>query len=263
MPPRELIEVAGLVAFHSRSLFTSMARLNDEAVGAYWLASRCRIDRWGYALRAYSQAAGSPSGNPSVRLVSLAEEIVVSEVLTRTVAALFHAHDQLHGRRESAPLGRNILAGHREAVDRLHAVTAAWWSHEAACRRALESLELRCERWTDLLLGYLHEKCDVKEFAFDSQRVNDFAADHAGSRPQSQSYLCGNLLIASLRAAFADVGSASPNDDLHAQVAGATLGCFGSETFDSFGLLRSTWLDRMQRTMEETDALIGELFAKN
>lgn len=263
MPPRELIEVAGLVAFHGRALLASTARLNDDAVGAYWLASRCRIDRWGYALRGYGQTVRTRAANPSVRLVSLAEEIVVSEVLTRTVAALFHAHDRLHGRRESAPLGQNILAGHREAVDRLHVVTAAWWSHEATCRRALESLERRCERWTDLLLGYLHEKCDVREFAFDSQRMYDFATDHASSRPQSQSELCGNLLIASLRAAFTDVAGGTTNDDLHAQIAGAALGCFGSEAFDSFGLLRSTWLDRMQRTSEETDALISELYAKS
>src|SRR5690606_22632949 len=167
MPPNELIEVAGLIAFHCRSLFASKTLRNDEAVGAYWLASRCRLDRWGHSLRAYGQATRAPIGNPSVRLVSLAEEIFVSEVLTRTVAALFHAHDHLLNRRESAPVGRNILSGHREAIERLHSVIAAQWAHGAASSRALQSLQERCQRWTDLLLGYLHEAYDVNEFAFD------------------------------------------------------------------------------------------------
>lgn len=262
MLPRELLEVAGLVAFHGPSLLLSTTRLNDEAVGAYWSASRCRLDRWGYALRAYGHAGREPLGDPTARLAPLAEEIIASEVLTRCVAAMFLMHDNLHERRESAPVGRNILAGHREAVDRLHEVTGAWWSQEAACSRALASLEDRCERWTDLLLGFLHGASDVNEFAFDRRRMNGYAEDHADARSRGQETVCANLLIVSLRAAFGDVGRAIPNGDLHAQIAGAALGCFGADAFDGLGLLRSTWLDRMQRTTDETKAMVYELFAQ-
>lgn len=262
MHPRELLEVAGLIAFHSRSLLEATTRLNDEAVGAYWVASRCRLDRWGYALRAYGHAARGPLGNPAVRLAPLAEEIIAGEVLTRCVAALFMAHDSIHHRRESASVGRNILAGHREAVDRLHAVTGAWWSHESASSRTLTSLKMRCERWTDLLLAYLHGASDVNELAFDARRMNEFAEDHADAKARGHESPCANLLVVSLRAAFGDVGRDSPNGDLHAQIAGAALGCFGAEAFDSFGLLRSTWLDRLQRTTDETAAMVGDLFAQ-
>ena len=261
MHHRELVEVAGLVAFHGPSLLPSASRLNDEAVGAYWVASRCRLDRWGYALRAYGHAARGPLGDPAVRLAPLAEEIIASEVLTRCVAGVFLLHDQLHQRCESVPVGRNIVAGHREAVDRLHAVTGAWWPREAASSRALASLEDRCERWTDLLLGFLHGASDVNEFAFDRRRMNGYAEDHADAQSRGQTTQSANLLIVGLRAAFGDVGRATPNGDLHAQIAGAALGCFGADAFDSFGLLRSTWLDRLQRTTEETAAMVSELFA--
>jgi hypothetical protein len=261
MSPRELLEVAGLVAFHAPSLLAETSRLNDEAVGAYWLASRCRLDRWGYSLRAYAHASRGPTGDPAVRLAPLAEEIVACEVLTRCVAGICHAHDRLHHRLESAPLGKNILTGHREAIDRLHEVTGTWWSHESTSHHALQSFVERCERWTDLLLGHLHSTCDVSEFAFDPPRMIDFAEDHAEARFRGHELCCGNLLIVSLRAAFGDVGCDSPNGDLHSQIAGAALGCFGPAAFDSFGLLRSTWLDRMQRTTEETDALIAQEIA--
>lgn len=259
MLPRELVEVAGLLTFHSRALFASTSRLNEEATGAYWVASRCRLDRWGYSLRAYGHTAHRPTGDPILRLAPLAEEIILSEVLTRCMAAVFLAHDHLHNRRESAPVGRNILAGHREAVDRLHAVTSAWWTHSAAGNRALATLKTHCERWTDLLLGNLNDSGDVSEFAFDVRRMNEFSEECIDAHSRNHGAMRANLLLVSLRAAFGNVGHASPNGDLHAQVAGSALGCFGSESFDSFGLLRSTWLDRLQRTADETSAVLSEL----
>lgn len=256
MSPRELLEVAGLVAFHAPSLLVETSRLNDEAIGSYWLASRYRLDRWGYALRAYGRATRGQTGDPAVRLAPLAEEIVACEVLTRCVAGICLAHDRLHHRHESAPLGKNILTGHREAIDRLHQVAGTWWSHESTSRHVLHAFVERCERWTDMLLGYLHSTCDVSEFAFDPPRMIDFSDDHSSAQSHGHELRCGNLLIVSLRAAFGDVGTDSPNGDLHSQIAGAALGCFGPRAFDSLGILRSTWLDRMQHTIEETDAML-------
>jgi hypothetical protein len=255
---RELLEVAGLLVIHGPSLLASATRLNDEAIGAYWAASRCRLDRWGYALRVYGHGArGSPSDS-TTRLAPLAEEIIASELLTRCVAALFLAHDSLHNRRESAVVGRNILSGHREAVDRLSAVTSAWWSHESHRSRALVSLKDRCEQWTDLLLANLHGASDLHEFAFDPQRMLDFATDHHDGSSRRSKSRCASLLMASVSAAFQDLRGAGPNCDLHAQIAGAALGCFGAEAFDSFGLLRSTWIDRLQRSIDETALLLSE-----
>jgi hypothetical protein len=159
-------------------------------------------------------------------------------------------------------VGRNILTGHREAVERLHAVVGAWMSHESASSRALASLKDRCERGTDLLLAFVHRTSNVDEFAFDAQRMHDFADDHAhalslGHEPQST-----NLLTVSLRTSFGDLSPECPNCDLHSQIAGAALGCFGPESFDSYGLLRSTWLDRLQRSSDETAAMLSDLCAQ-
>jgi hypothetical protein len=259
MPPRDLLEVAGLLMLHGRSLLAATSRFNDEAVGAYWAASRCRLDRWGFSLRAYAHTARGSLNDSTPRLAPLADEIVASDVLTRCVAAMFCAHDTLHNRRESAPVGRNILTGHREAIDRLHAVTGAWWPHHSLRHRALASLEDRCQRWTDLTLAYLPGASELTEFAFDARRMLDFAEDHAQARAEGRASTCANLLMLSLRAAFADLVVEGPNADLHAQIAGAALGCFGPEAFDSFGLLRSTWLDRMQRTTDETTILLSRI----
>jgi hypothetical protein len=50
----------------------------------------------------------------------------------------------------------------------------------------------------------------------------------------------------------------SPNADLNVAIAAAVIGCFGPEFFDSFGLLRSAWLERLQAVPDETLALIDQ-----
>ena len=53
------------------------------------------------------------------------------------------------------------------------------------------------------------------------------------------------------------------SSDLNHQIAAAVMACFGPELFDSFGLLKSSWLRRMESMTDDTIALVENLMDKD
>lgn len=284
----ELVEVAGLLAVNSEVLL-QRGGLNEEALTEYWTASRCRLDNWGRQLRDLgiptpstehpSQQASPPSNSQALSfdaldkgnaLPQLADEILASQIHTRVVAAVCSGYDRHQAREEACPIASNLLQAHGEAVDRLKALVHAWWPKRSTKSERIRTLTNRCERWTDLLLGYVLPYCNKStdldidnaiQYAFDPARAQEFAYDaqtHSLDAEYTQ-----RLLTTSIRAAFqpseTDAGQ-SKNAHLNRRIAGATLGLFGAELFDDFGLLRSTWLHRLDRCSEDTLGMIDTLF---
>lgn len=261
----ELVDVAGLLSLGAQGLLEDCPRGASDAVVEYWASSRCRLDAWGRSLRRF----GRPGADVQCEAFqSLAEEVLLSQPHTRALAALCVLHDsRWGGEGESASVARNILAGHEEAVRRIKPLLKT-------DRIAINSQE-HCrtinlaQRWTDLLLGYLLPHCaapggaspqgHVIEFAFDTQRVLDFAFD-AGTHSGSSAAEAQRLLSASLRMSLAGGYAPPANPEANQRIAGATLGLFGPEAFDDFGLLRTTWRRRLERSTDETLGLIDNLF---
>ncbi len=276
----DLVETAATLSLSARLLIEDSPRLCEQALAEYWAASRCRLDEWGRRLSALAHHPRSPKENPRQHgelggdLATLAEDIVLSQPLTRVVAAVTVAHDRRHDTSEAGPIGRNVLAGHDESVGRVRAVADAWWSSASSQATRLRRLTLRTERWTDLLLGYLLPLCGTPgdrspsghavEFTFDPVRAQEFAydaqthANHAGGLMAAD-----KLLRASLREAFATTGGGnqtSPTALFNRRLAGAAVGLFGPESFDGHGLLRSTWVARIERVTDDTVGMVEDLF---
>lgn len=278
MQIRETIEVAGLICFNARHLLEDSPALSEEALSEYWVSSRCRLDNWGRRLRelAHSPRAGLPPDR-QYHLQSLAEEVLLGRMLTRTVAAICVAHDRRHDHEEAGPIARNILAGHCEAVARLRPLMRAWWP-KASCQYIdTQVLSSRCERWTDLLLAYVLPLCGTPgchmpaghpiEFAFDPVRAQEFSYDAQLHSEPSEG--ADKMLGVSLRLAFTPNthskalpldAMTTENDDLNRRIAGAVLGLFGPEAYDGHGLLRSTLQARLERTSDDTLGMIEDLF---
>jgi hypothetical protein len=218
----------------------------DQSLSDYWKASRCRIDRWTRSLALltkYHQTSEWTSNE-----VGAVEEILVSEILSRVVAAIAVAHDQQHSTSESAPVARNIFTAHLDVKRRAIALVVA--PHRNAVQAdAFLALRRQCDRWTDLLLAYLVPHVAVDEFAANPARVGDFAYD---ARGHLQAGIAGKtvltMLLAGTRSSLVPISaSRSPNADLNLEIATAVLGGFASDLFDSHGHLRSTWLERIRR----------------
>jgi hypothetical protein len=263
MHPRELVELAGLVCLRSTTLIDERPALCDDALSEYWIASRCRLDQWGRALRSFGQAPTlarpQPDRGGADPLVALAEEVVLSEVLTRAIAAVAVAHDVRHGRSEAAPIGRNALDAHLEARSRMRALCFAWWPSESPKARHVRSLGKQADRWTDVLLAYVHRTADVAHLAIDRSRLLEFSYD-SQVHGHASSEAAGQLLGFSLRTSFSAATARPVSSDLNRRIAGAALGLFGPDAFDGLGVMRSPWMMRAERSADTAITLLEGLF---
>jgi hypothetical protein len=266
MHARELIELAAIVSAHGPVLIRGSQGLSAGAVEQYWTASKCRLDRWARSLKSFSEeaeAADNPWRQarwPVIR--GVLEEILTGEILTRTWTAVLCAYDRHHGSDEAGPIVRSVMLGHLEARHRALTLLVGGRGIDAEQAVKLNCLRRRCERWTDMLVGYLSGLHDISEFAVDPQRARDFAEDlrYRGSFPGGRH--AWPLVQASLRSAFRQGLSAeSPNADLNARIAAGILCCFQPELFDSTGIFRSLWLWRLCLVTNDAAGMIAELLA--
>jgi hypothetical protein len=262
MHARELVDLACVLSAHGSVVIRQAGPFARSGLEEYWIASKCRLDRWSHRLsRPSPSQAGGPRPGPAPA-AALLEEVLTGEVLTRVWAAVACAHDRLQGCDDAEPVARSVLIGHLEARHRVLTllVSATQLRAEEAIR--LDCLRRRVERWTDMLIGYLTQLNEVREFAFDPDRAADFAQDlrEQGKLPGGRHVW--SLIQGSLQAAFSRGLTAwSPNADLNARIAGGILSCFPAEVFDSTGLPRSLWSLRLVQTASDAQGMISQLLS--
>jgi hypothetical protein len=267
MHARDLVETAACAAFSGGALVTGQSRPSPASVEQYWTASKCRLERWS---RAFKSAEAARSGErrfgPSVErpreLPALLEEILSGEVLTRVWTAALAACERVRGTSEIEPMARSVYVAHLEARHRTLNLLVEGRGLHAADAVALNLLRRRAERWTDVLLGYLMVEHDVRELAFEPDRVADFADDLRHERRTPSAQFGWPLMMASLRAAFrTTLSPRSPNPDLNERIASSVLASFGADAFDSLGMARSLWMVRLSNFTDDTQGLLDELLA--
>lgn len=242
----ELCDLAALVCVEGRALIDAEEPTVDRSLAMYWKAARCRLDRWGQGLCSATQLPDA-QGWPA-HTTTLIEEIFVSEVLSRAVAAIAAAHDDRSGKAEFGPIGRNLLAGHHEARRRAMALLSSSAHRGRRATADLLAVRRQSDRWSDLLLAYLASDVDVAEFAVSPSRVGDFADDARQHRNSAASTAVAvTMILSGMRWSLVRVSTVgTANDDLNRQIATAVVGWFEPGLFDSFGLLRSPWLRRLR-----------------
>jgi hypothetical protein len=258
----ELVELAALATAHGPVLLASGGRLSNSALEQYWASSKCRLDRWARALRQFFSATHRPQPDAAVAWNSLRgelEEILTGEILTRVWGAVLSNYDRVHGVCEAEPVARSVMLGHLEARHRTLALLVSGQGIATEAAVAMNRLRHRAERWTDLLLAHLMPDCRVSDFAFDVERVNEFALDLEARRGQPIARHAWALTMASLRSAFRDSLVQSPNADLNARIAGSVLSCFPAEMFDGVGIVRSLWLVRLTNNTNDAQGLVEDL----
>ena len=263
MHARDLAELAALLAVHAPVLAEGGGRVPPGTSEQYWTASKCRLDRW-TRLLVQLRAAGEEPIRPATlswgRIRPALEEILVSELLTRLWAAVSVAYDVAHGEDDLGPVAQNIFSGHLDVRRRLLELLADGRAIELPEAVALNHLRRRVERWTDMLLAHVARTTDISLFAFDTARAGDFADDLDYDTAQAEHRFTCQLILASLRASFAEnLADRSPNNDLNRKIGASLLGMFREEVTDSSGLVKSLWLERISRTASDTEGMIEEL----
>lgn len=264
MHARELVDLAALIALQAPVLVQGEGTIPQQGIEDYWVASKCRLDRWTRELKRLSIEAAGPRnavGHASRSLLAgLIEEVLAGEVLTRVWTAAMCAYDRMRGTAVVEPVARSVLLGNMEARHRVLKllVSGSVLAPEEGLR--LNQVRCRTERWTDVLVAYLARYLDVSEFAFDPSRARDFADDLSHQAAEQGGRFIAPLVMGALQAAFHHgLLPASPNADLNAKTAAAILACLPAEMFEATGLPRSLWMMRIAKVAADTEGMLAEL----
>lgn len=267
MQSGELVELAAVVARQGPALLSARDGFRVVGIEEYWAASKCRFDRWGRSLGRLRRGESPIFDDRPGTVRGLVEEILGGEVLTRVWTALVAAFDRRHSLQDNEIVVRSVYIGHMEMRQRVLQMLVGGPGISGPGIDAVEAVAFnrirrRAELWTDMLLAPLASAYDVGEFAFEAPRLRQLTADmHAPTAAANDSPDPAALYQASLHTAvglaFSDP---APNADLNARIAGAILGAFPMEQFDSCGVLRSLWMMRLANTADDTQRLLDELY---
>jgi hypothetical protein len=263
MHVRDLVELAAVVAVHAPIFARRGNHVPQTAVEQYWVASKCRIDRWLRLLRRLNDAAGQlplPAPLAWPRVQPVLEEILASELLTRIWTAAAVAHDENRSDENLAPIARNIWLSHLDVRRRLLALIAQGQALNAGQSEWLDKLRRRMERWSDMLLAHLNPLIDTAEFAVDAGRARDFADDLSPQATAAERTLTCQIVQASLTASLAQtLAEGSPNADLNRRIASAILACLPESLLACGEVASSLWLERLARTAAGAEQMIDDL----
>ncbi len=260
----ELVELAAMTATYGPGVMRGTGPLSESCLRTYWSASKCRMNRWGLALARYqktSEKLGKEWAHAQWHaIVPTMHEILASEMLTRTFSAVVCGHDRLHGQNEEEPIVQSIYMGHLEMRYRVLQIMVERDMGQTEIGIQLNHLRRRCERWTDLLISYLHTSSNMSEFAFDAERCSEFAENLRRNHADGVAQQSWNLTVSSLRESFRNpVLGETSNSDLNNRVAGGVIGCFPPEMFDSVGPLKALWQMRMETMADDAEEMVSEL----
>jgi hypothetical protein len=262
MQTAELVELAVVIVRQAPTLPLVESTVGLGGIENYWAASKCRFDRWGRTLKQLGDGdrQAFEAGGATVR--GLIEEILGSEVLTRVWTAVVAAFDRKRGTQDNDIVVRSVYIGHLEMRHRVLKLLCEGTSLPWRDAVDMNRLRRRTELWTDMLLAPLSARGEAREFAFEPDRLRQFADDLSpgGAVAADGCDPAGFLEISVQAAAKSSLRTRSPNDDLNRSVASAVLEAFPSHLFDAHGLFRSIWMLRLAATADDTQRLIDELF---
>lgn len=267
MHVREQVELAALAAQHGPALILDGQPISSAELQLYWSSSKCRLERWSRALKAYNSIPAGSKLEAAIRwgiMRPILEEILVAEILTRVWTAVLYGYDRERSICEAQPIAESVLLGHLEARSRALSIMVDSPEVDPEEAVSLNRLRRRAERWTDLLLAALVDYTEIQPLAFDISRACDFAEDLDFQRKEPGGRHTWPLTMVAIRGAFqTGLSEHSPNADVHLRVAAGVLGCFSANLFDSTGLLRSMWLVRMASSTSDAQGMIDELLSDN
>jgi len=267
----QLVELASLVAYHGDAFLRSTTGMSRSGVESYWSASRNRLNDWSESLKqlettakqiAYREHQEQFADEVWNKTLPLIEEILTSEILTRVWTAIGCELDRRSSTEEIEPFVRSTLVGHLEIRHRLLRLVFNKLKLTDDHLRQIDQIRRRAEKWNDILLGYLVNCCQVEEFAFDVNRVLDFASSLHTQSPSSETTRA--LLLASLRSSFTEGFTGKcPNPKSNEKICEAILASFGSDIFDSTGQFQSLWEVRLRQAAKDTQGMIDCLASEH
>lgn len=261
-----LADLAAMLSHHGPTLLIRRTPVSDDTLVEYWTASRNRFEHWNRSIAMFRDADRSGdwallSRQWSEQLIVL-EEILVTEILTRVVAALGSCIDDQAKRDDSqwnsdcpkrtaeriSPITHGVFLSHLEISNRVHQMILARRGCHVQHMVRLNRLRRGVQRWNDLLIGRLSLQSPRQfSYSFETDRARTFSEEirdcgHDVHRETTSWLMNAAMRDTLMRRTSETAASPEANQD----VASSVLRIFRPELFDSLGFPKSMWLHRME-----------------
>lgn len=264
-----LVDLAAVVSEHGPAILYGRNTLAPEALTQYWAATHACFGLWHQAMGRYSCAEKTNNHHAIEEWWSdhtaVMEEILVSEILTRVVAALGAGMDERSSEEEISPVTHAILLNHLEASNRVHQIILKARGTAATKAANLNRVRQGIERWTDVLIGRMSIRNSAPvQYAIDPDRATEYAKEaslqgHGVTRRTSNA-----LMNLSMRDMISRRLSSEPAlPAANREVSRSVMLMLRPELFDSIGALKSLWMHRLESSADQTDQMLAELTAAN
>lgn len=230
MNARRLAKLSAVIANQCLELTESSVLRKRFDAHTYWETSQNRTERWQKCLELFQQDLEDPNGHrPWHALKIVVEEVLFSEMLTRLWTAAITCSERDFAEdseieREMDSIVKAVWIGHLSARKRCLQIICQ--GIEEGDPTALELNDVRriMERWTDIYLSRFTDAGDVRAFAFDIDRLNDWADRHDNELEQTERKW--QLLNASfVKCLDQDRQENAANPELNRQLAVTVLAC--------------------------------------
>ena len=255
-----LADLAALVAQHGPAILYRSESIPNEALAGYWASTRNRFDLWHQAMARYQRALSTGNAVAMRRWwrdhLVLLEEVLVSEILTRVVAALGGEMDLIRAQSEMAPVTDAVHRNHIEARARVQAVMLNGSGCSVPDAVRLNRLRRGVERWIDVLIGRMSVADSIRvQYAVGPERAQCYAEEvrdcGLGATRETANWLM-NAALHDMLSRRTGPRAALPRSNR--QVADSVLSMLRPELFDGIGTLKSLWLHRVQQEADHGDA---------
>lgn len=233
---RDVALLSGLFAAQAPALSATRKPPTSAALLDYSQLTRQLLKQWWQCLEPRNLGSGA------CPLATIAEEVLVSELMCRVVAGVFAVCDARGGRRSIGPFARSSLLDLLQAKHWVLSRLVEGPQPLGALMR-INQLRRKTERWSDCLLGSLPDAHVAMQFALDTERMRAFAVKSSGSASQAGWY----LTVVSLRLAMPNSLIQDPQRaETHRNLMRRLISFWPQEAFDGDGLLRGPLWQRLR-----------------
>lgn len=254
-----LADLAATLSQHAPSILAAGPDIPSDAVTDYWVRSRSRINSWHRIISEGRRAQRECDwqglrhwwrGNTAVL-----EEVLVSELTTRVVAALGCEIEARRGDASAAPVTHAVFLSHMETRNRVQQLLIDGRGCSVPNAARLNLLRKATERWADAMIGRMQISGQTNQkYAIEPGRAEAYLKETRdygiGVYRDTANWLMNAALHDMLTRRTSPI-AASPR--ANQCVADSILGMFRPLQFDSFGVCKSLRLLRIEGGAARSD----------
>lgn len=255
-------DLAALISHHGPAIIQRQIEIPPEALTQYWATSKSRFELWHQMMshyRRYEKAGNADSMKRWWKEHSVVlEEVLVTEMLTRVVAALACGLEADAKEREISPVAEAVQTSHLEARNRVQQVMLFGRGNSVHDIVRLNRLRQGIERWTDAMIGRMSSSSPMMlRYAIDPSRAAEYAHEMRsygeGAARKTAAWLMNAAMHDLIRRRTSPTAALPKANRMVAQSVTKML---RPELFDDVGVMKSLWLQRLETGSDHTDQLM-------